>query len=634
MDSNNLEMSIAGRAVVVAAVERGQIMRRTARRVVLENARLSGRLRLRDPIPCRLEAPGRRVVTMTSGAPHVPLFNAAYSPDDDVAIRFPEGRVAIQGNRFTLRGARCVIEVLPDHYRRTVNPDYRRHDKKRFPRPLVGWLSWYCFFGNFDEKKALKIVDFAAKHFKPHGLEFVQLENWQKHSWRLPVQHYFHSLECDPGKFPRGMKYVADQIHARGLMAGLWIVPWGTGDPEVFREHPEMLLTDTRGEPIASWSGDYTLDPTHPRARQWYRELLRTVTRSWGYDYLKIDGLEYDRPYPESTYLYMTLREPRVIRAFHRKEKDPLRSVAALIRRTIGPDTFFLMGAGDPGRTGRFMGVSNAARIGNDVIWEDEDPTWEAVVHTGQVSLRNYHVHNIAWYNDPDVLCVRKPLSRGHAQMMCSMIALTGQHLVLGDILYELPPDRIRMLQQLMPVCDTYPAHLAANNRLQPIWNLVIRRPFEQWNVLGLFNWNRSKEVDLTLRASELGLDRVADYFLFDFWAGIFRGVLRGTRSFRLKPQSCRVLAIRATVNRPQFLSIDRHITQGGICVNDMGWDDARQTLRGDMDLPGGKTFTATLHVPAGFRLKTVTGRAQLIKTARNTTTLLVRNGRWQCRFG
>ena len=631
---NSLEMRIGGRAVVVAALERGRVMGRTARRVVLENAALSGELRLKEPIPCRLEAPGRRVFTVTSGTPNTPLFNAAYSPDDDVAVCFSEGRVVIRGNRFTLQGARCVIEVLPEHYRRTVNPYYRRHDKKRFPRPLVGWLSWYCFFGNFNEKKALKIADFAARHFKPYGLEVIQLENWQKHSWRLPVQHYFHSLTCDPGKFPHGMKYVADQLHARGLKAGLWVVPWGTGDAEVFRKNPEMFLTDRRGEPIVSWPGDYTFDPTHPGSRRWFRKLLRTVTQSWGYDYVKIDGLEYDRPYPTSTYLYMMFRKRRVIRAFHRKVKDPMRSIASLIRRTIGPDIFFVVGAGDPGRTGRFMGVGNAARLGDDVIYEDEDPGWKAVVHTGRVSLRNYHVHNIAWYNDPDVLCVRKPLTRAHARMMCSMIGLTGQHLVLGDILYELTPDRVRMLQQLMPVCDTYPAHLAANDRLQPIWNLVIRRPFEQWNVVGLFNWNRKKAIDLTLRASELGLRRTADYLLFDFWAGTFPGALCGSRLFRLKPQSCRLLAVREKRNRPQLLSIDRHITQGGICVNDMVWDDARQTLRADLDLPRRKTFTATLHVPAGFRLKAVTGRAELMKAARNTATLLVRNGRWQCRFG
>ena len=626
-------MRLGGRIVVAGELQRGRITRRSTRRVVLGDAELNAQFRLKDPIPCRLEAPGRRVFAMTSGTPHGPLFNAVFSPDDDVAVRFPEGRVAIQGDRFTLRGARCVIEVLPDHYRQSVNADYRRHDKKRFPRPPVGWLSWYCFFGDFDEEKALKIADFAAKHFKPFGLEVIQIENWQKHSRRLPVQHYFHSLECDPGKFPRGMKYVADQFHARGLKAGLWIVPWGTGDAEVFREHPEMFLTDRRGEPIATWSGDYTYDPTHPASKRWYRKLLCTVTQSWGYDYLKIDGLEYDQPYPTSRYLYMMLRKPRVIRAFHRKCRDPLRSIALLIRRTIGPETFFIMGAGDPGRTGRFMGISNAARLGDDLISEDEDPTWDAVAHAGRVSLRNYHVHNIAWYNDPDVLCVRKPLTRAHARIMCSTIALTGQHLVLGDILYELPPNRVRMLQQIMPVCDTYPACLAPNDRLQPIWNLVIRRPFEQWNVVGLFNWNRNKTIDLTLRASELGLRRADDYLLFDFWDGTFPGVLRGRRSFRLKPQTCRVLAVRAKVNHPQLLSIDRHITQGGICVKDVGWDNARQTLWADVDLPGSRTSTAVLHVPAGFRLIDVTGRAALIEAKRNTATVLVRNGRWQCRF-
>jgi len=630
---SELQITVGARTVLSATVTQGRVTRRTGRKVFVEDALVTGTLRLRAPVPCRLEAPGPRIVTMTYGSPSSPLFNAVYSPDDDIAVRFPEGRVSIDGDRFTLHGKRCAIEVLPDHYKRTVNPLYRRHDKKRFPRPPVGWLSWYAFFGEFDEKKMLKIADFAAEHFKKYGFEVVQIENWQKRSSRSPVGLYFHSLECDPAKFPHGMKHAADQIRARGFKAGLWVVPWGTGDEAVFRRDPDNFLVDRRGRPIRSWSGDFTLDPTHPKSKEWYRNLLRTVAQTWGYEYVKIDGLEYERSVAQSRYLYMLLRKRSVINAFHRKEADPLRNIARLIRRTIGPGTFFVVCAGDPTPRGRFMGVGNAARMGSDVIRESEAPKWNAVINTGRVSLRHYHLHNMAWYNDPDVLCIRRPLTQEHARMQCSMMGLTGQHLVLGDILYELPPDRVRMLQRIMPVCDTYPANLARNERLQPIWNLIIRRPFEQWNVVGLFNWNETKNINLTLRATDLGLNPNTDYLLFDFWRGTFPGMLRGSRTFRLRRQSCRLLSVRAKTGRPQLLSVDRHVTQGGVCVKNLAWNDGSLTLHAELDLPRSEWFNLALFVPKPFRLAETRGQAAVAWFGRETVMLRVRNGRWQCRF-
>jgi hypothetical protein len=213
------------------------------------------------------------------------------------------------------------------------------------------------------------------------------------------------------------------------------------------------------------------------------------------------------------------------------------------------------------------------------------------------------------------------------------MMGLTGQHLVLGDILYELPPDRVWMLQRIMPVCDTYPANLAVNPGLQPIWNQVIRRPFEQWNVVGLFNWNEKKDVRLTLKTSELGLSPRKEYLLFDFWNGKSLGSMRGSETLTLKKQSCRLLAVREKLDRPQLLSIDRHVTQGGICVRAMEWDGTRGALNADMDLPRGDAFTVTLRVPRPYRVAKLTGKAEMIKQTRDVAQLRVKNGRWSCRF-
>ena len=571
---------------------------------------------------------------MTSGQPRTSTCNAVYSPDDDIAIRFDAESVRLCGQRVEFEGKRCLIEVMPDYYKKRFNPFYKRFNKKRFPRAPVGWLSWYCFFGECDEKKVLKILDFADRKLKKFGFEYVQIENWMRESLKPPIFNFYHDLECDPRKFPHGMRYVADRIRKKGLKAGLWIAPLGTGKEEDFLAHREIFLVDKSGTPPRSWSGKYNLDPTHPGAKRQIRSVLRTVTRDWGYEYLKIDGLECGGD-PVNDYYMDTLYERKDIRRlFHSKEKDPLRNVALLIRKAIGRKTFFTVCGGKTKKNGKFVGVGDAARIGGDIFWEGEDPAWGAVVNTARVTLRAYHVHNVFWYNDPDVLSIRKSLNTRQAHVLCTIVGLTGQSLFAGDILYELPEERVKMLQRLMPVCDTYPAHLARNESLQPVWNLMIRRSFEQWNVVALFNWSEKRAHNLKVTAAELGLDPDKTYLMYDFWSDAFLGVMRGTKTVKLEKQSCRVVAIREKTGRPQILSIDRHITQGGVCIKEVTWDRKKLSLSAVMDLPRGERFSATLYVPGDFVLRSAGGTAKPGRRVKNIVKLRVGNGRWECRFG
>ena len=114
------------------------------------------------------------------------------------------------------------------------------------------------------------------------------------------------------------------------------------------------------------------------------------------------------------------------------------------------------------------------------------------------------------------MLCARQPLTIDHARALCTIVGLTGQALLLGDILYDLPPERVRMLQRLMPICDVYPGHLAPCAALPEIWNLLIRRPFEQWNVVGVFNWNErgARTIETSLEDLHLCADR--EYLPYD----------------------------------------------------------------------------------------------------------------------
>jgi hypothetical protein len=93
------------------------------------------------------------------------------------------------------------------------------------------------------------------------------------------------------------------------------------------------------------------------------------------------------------------------------------------------------------------------------------------------------------------------------------------------------------------------------------------------------------------------------------------------------------VLAVRRRRPRPQLLSIDRHITQGGVCIRSLRWDPAALVLGSTLDLTASVAFVATLHVPPGYRLQQTAGNAEPLEESGETLRLRVRNGSWECRF-
>jgi hypothetical protein len=97
-------------------------------------------------------------------------------------------------------------------------------------------------------------------------------------------------------------------------------------------------------------------------------------------------------------------------------------------------------------------------------------------------------------------------------------------------------------------------------------------------------------------------------------------------------PQSCRILAVRPRLDRPQLLSTSRHITQGIVDVREENWIDADKILRGRSQLVGNDPYELRLALPAkgqGWSVKAVAisarDRAAGVKTTVKETDGLVR---------
>ena len=299
-------------------------------------------------------------------------------------------------------------------------------------------------------------------------MEFWQIEAWQDNSYDWPVRNYRNlTLKAEPKKFPHGMKWLAGQIRQAGFRPGIWTVPWGTGDDNFYREHRDWFLHDAKGQPFQNWAGRYMLDASLPEVRRHMEETHRIMSADWGYEFFKTDGISFA--------VRMFERED-VRAAFHRPCAEPFRLSMEALRRGIGADRILLACAGH--YMGPEVAYADASRIGGDLVARNEKPSWKGYLSQARVTLAQLFTHNLIWYNDPDTLMVGEAAPIGMARVATTIVALPGQLTFVSDKIHELPPARMRLIQQALPVCDVRPLDLVPILDLKPVWDLKLRRSF------------------------------------------------------------------------------------------------------------------------------------------------------------
>ena len=110
--------------------------------------------------------------------------------------------------------------------------------KPRTMEKLTGYSSWYNRYENIDEASVLSDLAGCAQVLRPGDL--FQIDD----GWQQGVGDW----DCND-KFPRGLKPLVDEIHGKGLKAGLWLAPFGCQKgARLMREHPDWLL-QVEGQP-------------------------------------------------------------------------------------------------------------------------------------------------------------------------------------------------------------------------------------------------------------------------------------------------------------------------------------------------------------------------------------------------
>ena len=293
-------------------------------------------------------------------------------------------------------------------------------DKMKLSKPRIkhmsGYTSWYNYFQKIDQNIILRDLD-ALDGLKDSVSIFQVDDGFETFvgDWTDP----------NPAKFPNGMGYIAQKVHEKGYMAGIWLAPFSVQiKSRTYKEHPEWVIKKN-GKPLLGcpgWGGAYTLDIYNEEAREYIRSFFKVVLEEWKYDMVKLD------------FLYSQCMYPR-----NGKSRGTIMCEAMEFLRECCGDKLIL-GCGVP--LGAAFGYVDACRIGCDVDLAYTGKYYNYLhvnneIPSAQNSITNAvfrrHLNGRAFCSDPDVFFFRYSNLKFNMEQKKTLAFINH---VFGDVLF------------------------------------------------------------------------------------------------------------------------------------------------------------------------------------------------------
>jgi alpha-galactosidase len=403
--------------------------------------------------------------------------------------------------------------------------------------PPTGWCSWYYFYDRVTEEDITR--NLATMVASRHPAEFVQIDDGfqsKTGDWLTPN-----------GKFGSGMDSLATAIRTAGYRPGLWLAPFVFNEESsTLRTHPEMMLHTKDGELlfVETWLGRCAvLDCTHPDAEAWLRDVITTIVRNWGYEYLKLDALAYAAASAELVMYSLA----------GTTSSANLRRGLEIIREAAGNETFIL---GCTCHFGPAIGLVDGMRVGPDVKGTWADGPNPSVRHAMRMALQRNWMHGQWWANDPDCLMVRDSdtaLNESEVRFLATGVALSGGLVVVSDDLGSVPESRKEMALALLPSVSIAARPVDPADGPTPfLWRTTLEGGRQ---LVGLLNWS---DEDRWVAAAEfLAAGEVA----FDVW----NRKLVGMGDIRIAPHEGMLFQVSQPGRGARVTGDSGHLTMHGL---------------------------------------------------------------------
>lgn len=339
----------------------------------------------------------------------------------------------LAGKTFKESGELLSFAVIAGDYEAVFNKYF---DLMKIPAPRAkracGYTTWYNYYGNVTQEVVTRDLDSISRCGL--NIDFFQIDD----GYQSAIGDW---LSTDRVKFPSGMKAVADEIHQRGIRAGLWLAPFAaTKKSRVFKEHPDWIIKDQKGKPYITgpnWGTFYALDIYNKDARAYIKKVFDTVLNEWGYDLVKLD------------FLYAAAVLP-----IHGKTRGEIMCDAMdLLRACCGEK--LILGCGVPLMPA--FGKVDYCRIGADVknVWTPVKHTTREDVSTPHAvnnSIFRRHLDGRAFLNDPDVFFLRNnnmKMSFEKRKLMGKLNSVFGSLLFISDNVGDYDAEQMRALKEI-----------------------------------------------------------------------------------------------------------------------------------------------------------------------------------------
>jgi alpha-galactosidase len=463
-----------------------------------------------------------------------------------------------------------------------------------------GWDSWNTQYKtDINEERMLSALNFFDHNLKRYGWTHFAIDA----GWESPQGNW----EPNPERFPHGMKWMADQIHEKGMTAGIWIDPFTVREDSILaKEHPDWLKAPNEEGKKRMKENERVLDVTIPAAFEYTRETFRKLGEDWGFDALQECDFVYNLMCAES------YSNPALTRI------DVMHRGMQAAREGFGRNKFITSFTPLP-----VTGIHcDAMRIGDDCapIWRKDPNRWPwGCVEAMTNAARRYYFSPRAWVSDPDCAYFGKPetatrwemndkpaLTTDQATTWFTAAALTGV-VKVGDWIPDLSPEQIALLRRLLPTLSRPARPVDLFERETPcIWTTNLRTEIGQWNITAVFNWDESSSRKLPMNFEDLGLDSNAYYTVYDFWQDKFHGLAQGRLNVDTKPGGCHLFGFRKYEGHPMFISTDRHFSQGSTDFKTLKWNEQTRTLEGSFEGVADTDYNLSVFAPEGYAMKSI----------------------------
>lgn len=278
-----------------------------------------------------------------------------------------------------------------------INAQEREHKtvkKERKLTPLMGWASWNHFRVNINEEIIQAQADkLVSSGMKEAGYNFINIDDGY-----FGGRDSLGQLLTHKGRFPSGMKALADYIHSKGLKAGIYTEA-GINTCASYWDK------DTIGVGCGLYGHD--------------RADLKLMLADWKYDFIKVDwcggqwlGLDEETRYTE----------------------------IARIVKEINPNVIFNICRWEfPGKWA--LQLADSWRISGDIA-----NNFESVLKIIDINADLWKYASPGHVNDMDMLQVGRGMSYEEDKSHFTMWAVMNSPLLAGNDLREMSNETVKIL--------------------------------------------------------------------------------------------------------------------------------------------------------------------------------------------